>query len=463
MWDEVADLGRAGRPNTARDRLRRDLADSLEIVARLRSLAAGNQDDQRLLAVVTAAPTSELFLPYTIPLLLRQADAAGLGVDLILGLNNGYGCPEVVDGFASLRDVSIAHLVTGPKKSRHHPAAVVEPGASEPHVIGAPPARHRIFVVHQCAGPWSAGKDLMLLDLISGFVVPNLARGWRAPAATLVFDAEAVFTEHEPDPLLPRALDEARRRLAEHGGNPIAAGRAMIAARDAEPASDAPYDLGSPGLRRLIAEWRDEPLDILGPATKFCAFGTTRTFRGVPVLMPTPSDPISAMHLVYNHGCGLLAGCSCMSGAATLARTEVLAGLLTIVLGRYPDVYAEDALVTVLAEQAGLRLRLTRRVQFTNRCAGRDERAGGQGRPAWMTQFAKWYRAFDQVERLYGSTPCASVLGPTAEEFLAGGLAVAARGFADPVRASAFLHEVAQAGLAFAEIRGMVAAAGDPR
>src|SRR5262249_56636458 len=82
-------------------RLQRDLDDSLDLIDRLQSSTAGRWDDERLLAVVTAASTSELFLPYTIPLVLRQAEASGLGVDLLLGLNNGYECPDVIERLAA--------------------------------------------------------------------------------------------------------------------------------------------------------------------------------------------------------------------------------------------------------------------------------------------------------------------------------------------------------------------------
>jgi hypothetical protein len=440
------------------DRLRRDLFDCQGVMARLQRRAASEWDDARLLGVVTAAPTSELYLPYTVPLILRQSEASGLGLDLVIGLNNGYACPDLIDNLTSLPRVLITHLETTPKASLHAPGLVTDPGGTRVHAIGEPATRHRIFVVHQAAGPWSAGKDVMLLDLVNGFILPNLERGWRAPQATLVFDAEAIFTEHEPDWDLPAALVDARHWLESCAGNPVAAGLAMRAARAPGPPSESRrYDIGSPGLCRLLAEWRSQPLDILGPATRFCAFGAPRVFRGVPVLMPTPSDPISAAHLVYNETCGVLPGCSCMSGAATLARTDVLAGILSIVLARYSDVYAEDAFFTVLAEQAGLRLRLTRDVQFSNRCAALDEHLGTPPGPAWITQLVKWYRGFDQVERLYGTAACASVLGPATSDFLAAGVAIAATRFgADPVGAMAFLQGIAEAGRAFAEIRRII-------
>lgn len=456
--------GQAEQPLSPHERLRRDTDDSAAAIDRLRQLAGSNWDEERLLGVVTAAPSSELFLPYTVPLILRQAEASGLGVDILLGLNNGYECDNVLEGFAQLPSVSVVHLETTDKRSLHSPGVVIHPGGSQPFLIGPPDGPHRIFVVHQRRGPWSAGKDAMLLDLFSGCIRPSLERGWRAPRATLVFDAEAIFTEHEPDPAFPADLTRSRRLLDQHHGHPVTAGLALLSEARHEPlvANHARYDVASPGLSRLLDEWRSQPLDVLGPATRFCAFGARKNFRGADVLMPTPAEPISAMHLVYNESCGVLPGCLCMSGAATLARTEVLAGVLDIVLRRYPDVYAEDAIFTVLAERAGLRMRFTRRVQFSNRCPGRDEWTGTPPRQASRAQFAKWYRAFDQVEQMYGAEPCGSVLGPSQQDFLAAGLAIAAQRFridGDLGAATRLLHDVGESGRSFDEIRRMAGAA----
>ncbi len=446
------------------ERLRCDLDDSQSAVARLRAACPAG-DDSRLLALVTAARTSESYLPYTVPLVLRQAEAAGLGVDLVLGMNNGYRCRELVDSLTSIPAASITLLETTPKLSRHAPGLVVEPGGSTLHRVETPRTLHRVFIVHQVAGPWSAGKDVMLLDLINGFVRPNIEGGWRAPDAALVFDAEAVFIEHEPDEpdeSLAAAIADARGLLERCERNPATAARALAAESPRRPPRRPAFDIASPGLGRLLTAWRGGTLDVIGPATRFCAFGAPRIFRGVPVLMPLPHEAVSAVHRVYNETCGVLRGCSCMSGAATLARTDVLVGMLSVILGRYPDVYAEDAIFTVLAEQAGLRLRLARDVQVTNRCAARTDTAGDPPRPWWVGQIIKWYRGFDQVEQLYGAGPCASVLGPGTDDFLAAAVAIAARDLpVDAAGARAFLQDVAEAGPAFDEIRRVVSAMRD--
>lgn len=443
------------------ERLRRDVRDSQAAVARLRASCPGG-DDRRLLALVTAARTSEQYLPYTVPLVLRQAEVAGLGVDLVIGMNNGYRCPELVDSLAAMPGVPITVLESTAKPSLHAAGLVVDPAGAALYRIEPPRTPHRVFVVHQPAGPWSAGKDVMLLDLIDGLLLPNMQTGWGAPHTALVFDAEAVFVEHEPDDTLAAAIAQARSWLERSGGHPVRAALAMAADAPRRSAGRSGFDIASPGLARLLAEWRGGTLDVLGPATRFCAFGAPRTFRGVPVLMPLPAEPISAVHRVYNETCGVLPGCSCMSGAATLARTDVLLGMLSVILARYPDIYAEDAIFTVLAEQAGLRLRLARDVQITNRCASRNESAGEPPRPAWVAQIIKWYRGFDQVEQLYGAGPCASVLGPGTDEFLAAAVAIAARDLtADADGAKAFLQDVSEAGPAFDEIRKTVAAMRD--
>lgn len=446
------------------ERLQRDTLDSLAAIERLQRAAAGGWDDDSLLAVVTGAASSELFLPYTVPLVLRQARSRGLRVDLLIGLNNGWRCDAVLAGLAEAPDVSLLRLQTTPKTALHAPGWVVaEADPATPWRFTPHDGRHRILAVQQQCGPLSAGKDLMLLDLFAGLIEPNIEQGWRAPRTTLVFDAETVFSEHTPDAGFEPELQRARALLQAHHGNPVAAGMAMLAeaGTQATPRSTgAGADLASPGLARLIDEWRADRLDALGPLTRFCAFGARREFRGAGILLPTPGQAISALHRVYNAGCGVLEGCHCLSGAATLAKTEVLAGILGVVLRRYPDVYAEDAFFTVLAERAGLRLSLSRGVEFSNRCPQRDEQVGSPPQPAWMLQFVKWYRGFVQVQALYGAAPCAGVLGPSEPEFLAAGLTLAAGDFrasGDLGAAQALLHELARSGQAFQGIRRQAA------
>jgi hypothetical protein len=79
-----------------------------------------------------------------------------------------------------------------------------------------------------------------------------------------------------------------------------------------------------------------------------------------------------------------------------------------------------------------------------------------------MTQITKWYRGFDQVEQLYGAQACASVLGPGSDDFLAAAVAIGAASLpGDRAGTMAFLHDVAESGRAFEEIRRAVAAMRD--
>jgi hypothetical protein len=287
----------------------------------------------------------------------------------------------------------------------------------------------------------------MLLDLFGGLLLPNVQTGWKVPSTALLFDAESVFLRRQPEHDFLELVEQARKLLRLTHGNARAAADALIGEdSSAVGARRTTIDNSSAGLLDMLTEFRCGNFDVLGASTRFTAFGKRSTFGGIPVDLPTPLDPISAMHAVYNHICGILPGCRCMPGGGTLARTEVLVALMNVVLSRYPYIYGEDALFTVLAEQLGLRMHLTTQVQVTNRCPALGERLADTGHDAWVAQFAKWYRGFHQIENLYGSEPCQSIVGPTEQDVLAAGIAIAAcryRAKGDAVEALRFLEQLA--------------------
>jgi hypothetical protein len=410
-------------------RLRDDVDAAQSLTGELFQSAKGRLDGSRLLVIVTAAASSDRLIPYTVPLLMRQCEMAGLGVDVILGLNNGHECPDVLATYQVDPSVAVISLETRPKRSPSAAADVYSRGDTRPYTIPPTLTTHRIFAVHQQAGPWSAGKTQMLLDLFRGLLAPNLQRDWVAPRWSLLIDAETLLIEAEPDPHFSETAESAARLLAEHSGDVRSVAQRLL--RDVVPDSQATprFNIASPGLVRMLREFGSQPLDVLGAATHFCAFRHSTTFRGVPVYMPSPGDPISATHLFYNAACGLMPGCSCMPGGGTLAKTETLVGFMSVILERYPNIYGEDAIFTVLVEQSGLRMRLSRSVRITNRCPARGEMVGDPPRPAWQDQLQRWYRGFAQVQALYGRSACRSVIGPEQDDVLAGGLALAVGAF----------------------------------
>ncbi len=413
---------------TPGESLRDDVRAASSLLESLRKDMAGRRDDSRILGIVTAASTSESYIPYTVPLVLRQAAEAGLGADILLGLNNGYDCSDVIASYARIPDVEIVRLETGEKTSLGKPGLVYAPGDVTPYCFPTPSTRHRIFAVHQRAGPLSNGKTLMLLDLLAGLLLPNVQRGWVAPALTLLFDAESMFMNRSQDGCFLELLGRARHLLDLTDGDTRAAARALI--DENRWAGDTARSTGAGpsanGLVEMLSDFRFGNLDVIGASTRFTAFTRRSRFSGLPVCFPSPHGPISAMHAVYNQICGIVPGCACMSGAGTLARTEVVISLMNVVLSRYPRIYGEDALFTVLAEQLSLRIHLSTRVQVTNRCPALGERSAHADHDAWVGQFAKWYSGFAQIENLYGSEICRSVLGPDEQDVPASGIAIAA-------------------------------------
>jgi hypothetical protein len=399
------------------ERLREEVAAGSALLGSLRS-ASGPPDPRRVLAVVTAAPTSERYLACTLSLLLRQAEVAGLHADVVLGLNNGYRCDDVVAEVAARTGVPVTTVTPTPRPSPRHAGTFSAPRRA---VEGAPDG-HRLIVVAQPASPWSAAKTRILHDIVSGLLLPGMAEGWTAPRWTLLLDAESMFAVRD-DPTAAAEIASARALLA--AGVPVPVAFRALLADGVVPGADG-FDARSAALARLLEVADRDALDLVGAATRFSTFRPRGSLGDVPVWLPALQAPIAPPYQVYAVGCGLLAGCGCLSGAGTLARTDVLVAYLATVLDRHADVYGEDAIMTVLAGAAGHPFRLERSVQVTNRCPAWDE-TDDDGRPSWLRQFTLWYSGFAAVEARYGRTAAREVLGPNAADAQAVGVVLAAR------------------------------------
>lgn len=464
----------------AADRARQDaqLNADTEAVRRLhdqiQAATAERYDTSRVLGVVAAAASAEQYLAYTIPDLIDQIEASGRHADLVIGLNNGWSCDLTIAYLSAMPSTQVIRLETEQKLTPTHPSACFEPGDSTGarYVIPpAPEAQHRIFVVQQRPGPYAAGKIRMLDDLLRGLLLPSIFAGWSPPATMLAFDAETVLIAHAESRSLSTELAQVKLLLERMDGNLERVVNTLMQLHGSTRGRRAPTDappapLESNGLRVLLDLLDSTPeLSIVGAITRFCAYDRAHTLGDIAVLLPNVATPCSAMHTIYNYVCGLLPGCLCMPGGATLGRTSCMLSLLATISASYPGTTSEDAILTVLAEAIGFRTTLCDRVLMTNRCPTIDQwTAHEPPRRAWQQQFARWYAGFDAVERLYGRHNALAVLGPSSDDFLAASLAIfwkTLRQSDDLPGSLALLHQFASCGTAYEEIRAIAQAAPD--
>lgn len=470
--------------DAAADRARQDsqLTADVQAVHRLHeqihTAVADRFDSSRVLGIVAAAASAEQYLVYTVPDLISQIEDSGHHADLVIGLNNGWSCDLTIAYLSAMPGTQVIQLETEEKLTPTHVASCFMPGdpaGTRYRIPDAPDGQHRIFVVHQRPGPHAAGKIRMLDDLVRGLLLPSIFSGWCPPAALLAFDAETVLIAHAENRSLSTELAQVRLLLERMGGNlervvntllQLHASTRQRRAPSTTAAGQPADQLESNGLRVLLELLNTRPeLSIVGAITRFCAYDSARKMGDVSVLLPNVATVCSAMHTMYNYVCGLLPGCLCMPGGATLGRTSCMLSLLGAISASYPGTTSEDAILTVLAEAIGFRTTLCDRVLMTNRCPTIDEWTAHQPpRRAWQQQFARWYAGFDAVERLYGRHNASPVLGPSSEDFLTASLAIfwkTLRQTDDLPGSLALLHQFASCGTAYEEIRTLAHAAPD--
>ncbi len=406
--------------------MRNDRERILGYKAQIEAWTGGVFDEQRMLGVVSCTYGAEQYLGYTIPHMLRQVGDAGYRADILLGFNSGFTSPATLETLAALPDVEVVPLYAPPRPS----ALTAARSWSTPTFAGAPvllrapadPQRHRVFVVHQSAGPHSQGKIRMLSDIFLGLLLPSMAAGWRPPVHTLLFDAESIFIVNQAHPRLdaemekikllqrkiPNDLDRLVGIILQAYGD-----RAESPPRSAFPA-DATFALGGAGLDVLLQALDADPgLDITGAITKFCVYSPQEETAAGPLHLPDFSQPCSTLHMWCNYTWGSVPSMRCMPGGGTLGRTLAMASIMAAITDSFTNVRAEDALLTVLAKPAGFHEELCAHVYVTNRCPGLAELTNHTPpRPAWLQQFVRWYSAVVAVDRRYGAEYTKDVIGP---------------------------------------------------
>ena len=328
----------------------------------------GTIDRTRVLGIVAAGKGAENYLPYTIPKIIRQISEMGKGADLIIGLNNGFECPPL-QRLTVLPNVHVIHLYTEEKWTSTTPArsfADYQCEGGPYHLTNTDLARatHRIFVVHQRAGPHSPGKIRVLGDIYGSLVVESIQNGWIPPGILVTFDAESQFF----------GLQE--------GGIP---------------------EWESNGLMLLVSKLQASPeIDLLGARSRYAVY-RKELIDGIEVHLPDfREEPPPLQRFLYAvHG--RYRGYQWKPGGGTVGRTDVMISLLVVIASRYPGIRNEDVHLSILAQHAGFRGDIVTDAVSTNRVPIiTDLTADEPPQPVWVQQMSRWMASVHALELHYG-------------------------------------------------------------
>jgi len=334
-------------------------------------------DKTRILGVVAAGKGAEHYLPYTIPKIIGQISEMGKGADIIIGLNNGYECQTATDRFTLLPNVQVIHLYTEEKMGCTTPANVFENGKCEgrPYQLSntdLQSSKHRIFIVHQKEGPYSAGKIRVLGDIYGSLLMKSIENGWRPPEALVTFDAESQFL------------------VNQDRGVP---------------------DSESNGLMLLVSELQNNPrIDLLGAGPKYAVYRKGLA-DGAEVLLPSFGEQLPPIQRCLRAVHGRYKGYKWKPGGGTIGRTDVIVSLLAVIAARYPGARTEDVQLTILAHHAGFQGDIFMDVVFTNRVPRvTDMTTDGLTEPAWIQQMYRWIAGAHALEITYGKHNVRSIV-----------------------------------------------------
>lgn len=333
-------------------------------------------DRTRVLGVVAAGKGAENYLPYTVPKAIQQIAEIGLGADIVIGLNNGFECQSVTDGFNSLPNVQVIHLYTGEKATNATPAQIFENSArqGEPYYlnnISLLPNQHRIFVVHQNQGLHSPGKIRVLGDIYGSLILGSIDRGWIPPAFTVAFDAESLF-------------------LVSRIG--------------------MPPELESNGLRLIINELKNNlEIDVLGANNRYVIY-QKKQVNTTEVLLPDFDVDLPPTPWFLNVLHGQYRGFLYKPASCTVGKTDAIASLFAAMAERCPGTRIDDAHLTILAQYAGFPGGIFMDVVSTNRVPKlTDMTTDEPPKLAWIEQLYRWMTSLQGLEKHYGKFPVDSI------------------------------------------------------
>jgi hypothetical protein len=326
-------------------------------------------DKTRILGIVAAAKGAEFFLPHTIPKLIEQVKEIEIGLDLIIGLNNGFECCSVTDRLAKLPDCRIIHLYTE-QRSNNTKAAVIYDNiqlTGKPYRLSnitREKERHRIFVVHQPQGIYSAGKIRMLGDIYLSMILKSIEFGWIPPEIQISFDAESLFLS------------------IQENNKP---------------------QLNSNGLKLLFREIQARSkLDILGTTLKNSIYKKTN-LEGLPILVPDLNEQISDIPWFLNLVHGQFPGYLWHPGGGTIGKTKIIVSILAAIAEKYPGARVEDVQMSILAQHSDFVSDISSEVISTNRVFLLTEVTQTEKvQPIWLEQIYRWMAGCHALELYYG-------------------------------------------------------------
>lgn len=349
--------------------LKADVSSVLYYRAWIQAKTNNTLDNTRILGIVATTKGAESYLPYTIPKIIQQISEIGMMADIVIGLNNGFECPTVIDRFTLLPNVQVIHLYTEEKLANNIPAPIYDNlmCQGEPcylNNIEPQKSRHRIFFVHQKEGQYAAGKIRVLGDIYGSLLLKSIGNGWIPPAILVAFDAESQF-------------------LVEQNYSEI--------------------ESESNGLKLIVSQLQNQPqIDILGTRNRFAVYQKGMV-DGIEVLLPDFSEELPPIQWFMDIVYGKYNGFRCKPAAGTVGRTDVMISLLAFIAESYPGVKSDDTYTTILAKHAGFTGDIFLEVVATNRTPSiTDMTMDKPAKKAWMEQVYRWNTTHQGMKLLYG-------------------------------------------------------------
>ena len=338
-------------------------------------------DATRILGVVASKEGAENYLPYTIPKIIKQINDLGFNADIIIGFNNGFVCPSVMECI-SLSGAELTPLYSEAKTCATIPSLVfVNPeltGAS--YRIGNVDTEkqpfNRVFCIHQKKGKFEAGKIRILLDIYQ-LLLDSLDVGWIAPKYTVLFDSESVFLINKEK-----------------------------------------IDVDSNGLKTLINKIsQNSSTCILGAAIRNAVYNEQNVMvlgKKYKLLMPDFDILVPPIQMFLNLLHGQCHRYSWIPGGGTVGNTDIIISLLIVIAKTYPYTKGDDILTSILAHHAKFHPKMITDVIITNRCAGITEMdmelCNGEKINAGE-QSGRWISARHELEMIYGKKNILLVTG----------------------------------------------------
>ncbi|MDB9526159.1 hypothetical protein PN498_09195 [Oscillatoria sp. CS-180] len=326
-------------------------------------------DNQRVMAVVAAGKGAEQYLPYTLPNLINQISASAMGLDLFIGLNNGFECPVLIDCLQKIETIQVIHLYLKERFSIDQAAPIYDNSKRTGNEYRLsqtvlPERHHRVFVIHQPASLYAAGKIRMLNDIYQSLILKSIAQGWKPPAYIIRMDAETIFL----------SLDEYLNEKSPTNG-----------------------------VLSCLDHLKNNPdLDFHSAIERFVLY-QTKMIDGLSVMLPALKADVPPLQWFISLTHGNYKGFYWNPGGGTFGKSEVLISLISVIAQRYPGARIEDTHSSIVAYHAGFKRGIFKAAVFTNRVPNSDDiAADNPAMKAWEQQMMRWTAGSLALEENYG-------------------------------------------------------------